>query len=172
MECQQIEELLSDYIENTLSETDHQQVKDHLDHCSACVELKEKMEEMMMILPDLQEEIPFFMKNRLYHIPERLEMKYLPPNPFFRWVAAALIFFAVCLNVFYFTNIYPPARKALHSMVDNIEYVIVNTEAVVEKLKGAKDFFTSTSEITPDIQTDISQNSLKESNYFKGGNHE
>lgn len=145
MECKKIEELLSEYIENELSPEVHDDVSRHLEKCLSCQVLKEQMEELMFSFPELEEEVPFFLKNRLYYIPESREeedvIQMESSRGFLRWMAAVLAGLAFCLGLFYTTNIYPPANRALHTAVAGLESVAVKTEAIYERVKESKMLF-------------------------------
>jgi hypothetical protein len=88
----------------------------------------------MVTLPELQEEIPFFLKNRLLYMPES-QAAIHSKAPVLRWVAAMIGTLILFLNLFYFTNILPPANKALHTLVAQIEKFAVQTEAFLDRLK-------------------------------------
>jgi hypothetical protein len=140
MNCQRVEELLSSYIENELSKELHREISLHLEHCDQCKVLKEKIEELIYVFPDLEEEVPFFLKNRLYYIPEsqavieeRRESKFF----YLKWLAAAIGTFVLFLNLFYFTNIYPPAKRMLHSVVARIKTFTVETGAFIEEVRAS-----------------------------------
>lgn len=145
MDCKQIEDVLSEYIEHELSPEIHKEVSFHLEKCLPCCVLKEQMEELMGVFPELEEEVPFFLKNRLYYIPESqeednvidLEVKW----SYLKWVAAVIGTFVLLLNLFYFTNILPPANRALHSVVCGIETFAVKTGAVYERVKESNVLF-------------------------------
>lgn len=142
MDCQKIEDLLSEYIENDLSQQLRHEVTRHLDRCESCRRLKEKMETLIHSFPDLEEDVPFFLKNRLLYIQETQqdeESKYY----YLKWVAAVIGTFVLFLNLFYFTNIYPPANKTLHATVSHIEAFFVQTEALFEELKESKNILFS-----------------------------
>lgn len=168
MECKEIEELISDYIEHELSPEVHEEVSLHLEKCLACSVLKRQVEELMDSFPDLEEEIPFFLKNRLYYIPESQEEKIIEMESkryYLRWVAAVIGIFVLFLNLFYFTNIYPPANRALHSVVAGIETFAVKTEAIYEKVKESKVLFFLSSEdeeSNGDEKANSSENKNKE----------
>lgn len=131
MECLKVEELLSDYIENDISEELHKAVSMHLRECKACQTLKDKIEDLMSMATELEEDVPFFLKNRLYNIPDMEEEE--PENsPYLKWVAAMIGAFVLFLNLFYFTNIFPAANKTLHLVVAKVERVAVETEAYLE----------------------------------------
>jgi hypothetical protein len=114
----------------------------HLEQCGSCSRLKEKVEELMYAFPDLEEEVPFFLKNRLHYIPESQQVIEMPESRFYylKWVAAAIGTFVLFLNLFYFTNIYPPANRFLHTAVSKIETFTVETGAFFERLKESKNF--------------------------------
>ena len=140
MNCKRVEELLSMYIENELPGELHREISLHLGHCDQCRVLKEKIEELIYVFPDLEEEVPFFLKNRLYYIPEsqavteaRRESKFF----YLKWLAAAIGTFVLFLNLFYFTNIYPPAKRVLHSVVARIKTFTVETEAFIEEVRAS-----------------------------------
>lgn len=143
--CKDIEALLSAYMENDLPAEDAGLVRAHLSECPECRKTKEKMEEILSRLPDLQEEVPFFLKNRLYNIPEIVEKK-APARIFYfpKWLAAAIGTVILFSNLFYFTNIFPPANREMHSFVSSIEKLVVRTGGWFEKVKESKEllFFT------------------------------
>jgi predicted anti-sigma-YlaC factor YlaD len=74
MNCKRVEDLLSMYIENELPGELHREISLHLEHCDQCRVLREKIEELIYVFPELEEEVPFFLKNRLYYIPESQEV--------------------------------------------------------------------------------------------------
>jgi|GEM_PF-616910 len=140
MNCKRVEELLSMYIENELPGELHREVSLHLEDCDQCKVLKEKIEELIYVFPDLEEEVPFFLKNRLYYIPEsqvvieeRRESKFF----YLKWLAAAIGTFVLFLNLFYFTNIYPPAKRVLHSMVARVKTFTVDTGAFIDEVRAS-----------------------------------
>lgn len=140
MNCKQVEDLLSLYIEKEISKELHREISLHLEQCDQCKVLKEKIEELIYVFPDLEEEVPFFLKNRLYYIPEsqavmdeRRESKFF----YLKWLAAAIGTFVLFLNLFYFTNIYPPAKRMLHSMVARIKTFTVETGAFIDEVRAS-----------------------------------
>lgn len=143
MNCKKVEDLLSDYIENDLSEEVRKEVSLHLDECENCRRLKEKMEEMIYSFNDLEEDVPFFLKNRLLYIQESQEEEQ-SRQYYLTWVAAVIGTIILFLNLFYFTNIYPPANKALHGVTARIETIAVETEAFFERLNASKDLIIYT----------------------------
>ncbi|MGD2091107.1 MAG: zf-HC2 domain-containing protein [Candidatus Aminicenantes bacterium] len=140
MNCQRVEELLSMYIENELPGELHREVLLHLEECDQCRLLKDKIEELIYAFPDLEEEVPFFLENRLYYIPEsQAVMEETRESKFFylKWLAAAIGTFVLFLNLFYFTNIYPPAKRMLHSMVAGIKTFTVETGAFIDEVRAS-----------------------------------
>lgn len=138
MNCQRVEDLLSMYIEHELPGDLHREVTLHLEQCDQCRALKEKLEELIYVLPELEEEVPFFLENRLYYIPEsqevieeRRESKYF----YLKWLAASIGTFVLFLNLFYFTNIYPPAKRMLHSVVAGVKTFTVETGAFIDEVR-------------------------------------
>lgn len=143
MECNHVEDLISGYIENELPRELHKEVSLHLETCAACRVLKEKVEDLVYSFPELEEEVPFFVKNRLYYIPESqdniIEMK--NERQYLKWMAAMVGTFVLFLNLFYFTNIVPPANRALHIMLSGIKTISVKTEGIYEKVKESNKLF-------------------------------
>ena len=144
MECRIVENLISAYMENDLDKEQHARVENHLHDCPSCMLLKSKMGELVSRLSDLEEEIPFFLKNRLYNIPEHIEKNRSSKIFFPKWAAAVLGSVILFFNLFYFTNLFPPANKEIHSLVANVERMIVRTGGWIEKIKESKDFLIFT----------------------------
>ena len=143
--CKEIEFLLSAYLENELSPAESDIVARHLRECNSCRQLKEKMEDLLLKMSDLQEEVPFFLKNRLFNIPEISEKKKSAKMIYFpKWLAAAVGTVILFLNLFYFTNIFPPANRRMHAVVGSIETFVVQTGGWFEKVKESKDLLMFT----------------------------
>lgn len=171
--CREIEVLLSAYLENELSKADAASVEEHLDACPGCLAKKEKMEEIIFRLSDLQEEVPFFLKNRLYNIPESLEKKATAKILYFpKWLAAAIGTVILFLNLFYFTNIFPPVNREMHAFVSSIEKIAVKSGGWFEKIKESKDllFFTFFNKKSSEIKDGNRDRAAISANGFdKGG---
>ncbi len=135
MDCTRVEDLLSAYIELDLPEAERRRVEAHLRDCDSCMLLKDKMEDLMDLSGELEEEVPFFLRNRLYNIPEISEVEEPFRYGFLKWVAAMLGTVVLFLNLFYFTNVYPSANKTLHIFVSNVEKFAVEAGAVIERVK-------------------------------------
>jgi predicted anti-sigma-YlaC factor YlaD len=171
--CRDIELLLSAYFENELPKEEADSVAEHLKICPECQQLKEKMEEIIFKLSDLQEEVPFFLKNRLYNILETVERKTSVVVPFFpKWLAAAVGTIILFLNLFYFTNVFPSVNREMHSMVYSIEKFVAKTGGWLEKIKESKDliFFTFFNRKSIGIKGESkTQNVPIEKNFDSGG---
>ena len=144
MDCKIVENLLSAYLENDLDQEQLARVEIHLHGCPSCTLLKSRMGELVSRLSDLEEEIPFFLKNRLYNIPEHIEIKRSRRILFPKWAAAVMGSVILFMNLFYFTNLFPPANREIHSLVANVEKAIVRTGGWIEKIKESKDFLIFT----------------------------
>jgi predicted anti-sigma-YlaC factor YlaD len=143
--CHEIESLLSAYLENDLSPAESDQVGQHLADCPRCLLLKEKLEDMLLKMSELQEEVPFFLKNRLFNIPEFSEKKKIAKIIYFpKWLAAAVGTVILFLNLFYFTNIFPQVNREMHAVVGSIETFVVQTGGWFEKIKESKDLLLFT----------------------------
>ena len=143
--CKEIESSLSAYLENELSAAESGNVTRHLAECPACLDLKEKIEEIVLKLSDLQEEVPFFLKNRLLNIPEISGKKKFAEIIYFpKWLAAAVGTIILFLNLFYFTSIFPSVNREMHAVVGSIETFVVKTGGWFEKIKESKDLLLFT----------------------------
>ncbi|MBN2400647.1 hypothetical protein EH223_09645 [candidate division KSB1 bacterium] len=143
--CKEIESRLSAYLENELSPAESGNIERHLSECPRCLHLKEKMEEILLKMSDLQEEVPFYLKNRLFNIPEISEKRRFAKTVFFpKWLAAAIGTIILFLNLFYFTNIFPSVNREMHVVVGSIETFIVRTGGWFERVKESKDLILFT----------------------------
>jgi predicted anti-sigma-YlaC factor YlaD len=140
MDCDRVEAYLSSFIENDLPADLSPGVSSHIQGCESCRSLKEKMEQLIYLSNDLQEDVPFFLKNRLHYLPEREEREY-SKSVWLKWVAAVVGTVVLFLNLFYFTNIFPPAHKTLHILVSQVQHLAVETGAFLGRLKGSNDQF-------------------------------
>lgn len=138
MDCRKVETLISNFIENDLNEGQREEISRHLKKCKNCRKLKEKLETLIPLCPELQEEVPFFLKNRLYNIFEATEDRETRYG-YLRWVAAAIGTLILFLNLFYFTNIFPAANKTLHVATARVERFLIETKAFIEEFKATGD---------------------------------
>jgi hypothetical protein len=171
--CREIESLLSAYLENELSKEEFDHVAGHLNLCPECLQKKEKIEELIFKLSGLQEDVPFFLKNRLYNISETVEKKVPVEILYFpKWLAAAVGTIILFLNLFYFTNIFPPVNREMHSFVYSIEKFVAKTGGWLEKVKESKDllFFTFFNKKSIEIKEETKiRNVAIEKSLDKGG---
>lgn len=173
MDCKKVEDLMSMYIENEVSREIHKEISLHLGQCENCRQLKEKVEELIYTFPELEEDVPFFVKNRLYYIPESQALKATTRGSkyfYLKWVAAVIGTFVLFLNLFYFTNILPPANRALHKAVAEIKTLTVETGAFLEKVTESKDLFIfSIFKGDSDDDPDANVNESIDNNFENGG---
>jgi len=142
MNCNKFEELLSAYQDNTLSPDQKKEFTKHMNKCPDCEETVDRVNHLKSILPELNQEVPFFLRNRLYLIGEsEEEITPVKNYGYIRWVAAAIGTMVLFLNLFYFTNIFPAANKTLHTAVAGIENFVVETEAFIGRIKESNNFF-------------------------------
>lgn len=171
--CRDMEALLSSYLENELSRGDAAEVEKHLAECADCRGKKEKIEELIFRLSELQEEVPFFLKNRLYNIPKIVEKKSRGKTIHFpQWLAAAIGTVILFLNLFYFTNIFPSVNREMHSLVSSVEKFVVRSEGWLEKIKESKELFLFTffSKKSIEIKETVqNQGGITVENLNKGG---
>ncbi|MEN8223440.1 MAG: zf-HC2 domain-containing protein [Acidobacteriota bacterium] len=142
MNCTKFEELLSAYQDNTLSPDQKREFTEHMGACPDCEGIVNGVDHLKSILPELNRDVPFFLKNRLYLIGES-EEEAAPARNFgyIRWVAAAVGTMVLFLNLFYFTNIFPAANKTLHTAVAGIENFVVEAEAFIGRIKESNNLF-------------------------------
>jgi hypothetical protein len=96
-------------------------------------------------MPELQEDVPFCLKNRLFNIPEFSEKEKVARIAFFpKWLAAAVGTVILFLNLFYFTNIFPQVNREMHALVGSIETLAVKTGGWFETIKESKDLLLFT----------------------------
>jgi len=163
--CEKVQSLLSLYHENELSDELGHLVFEHLETCKECADIEDNIFQIKSLLPELNEDVPFFLKNRLYLISET-EIKDTPPAySALKWIAAMVGTFILFLNLFYFTNIYPSANRVLHKTVSKIENFVVEARVFIEQIggSGVPDFFKNNKKISEieDKKKYKKENSLK-----------
>ena len=143
MKCNEFEELLSDYLENRLGPEMMKAAGAHIKECPDCAAVSGNVDHIVSILPELNREIPFFLKNRLYLIGTETEEETVGSKNFMfiKWIAAVIGTAVLFLNLFYFTNIFPAANKTLHTAVAGIENFIVEAEAFIGRIKETNNMF-------------------------------
>ena len=170
--CREIEAWLSAYLENDLPREAVVDVEEHLRGCAACRAKKERLEALLDSLPELQEDVPFFLKNRLYNIPDIVEKETAAPRHYFpKWLAAAVGTVVLFLNLFYFTNVFPAANRRMHALVSSVERVAVRTGGWLEKFKESKEliFFTFFGRKSLEIRENDRNEDFFSAGFDKGG---
>jgi len=144
--CREIQELLASYIDRDLQPEIREEIDQHLPRCPECRALKQTMESLLERLPDLEEEIPFFLRNRLLNIPDRKKAPNRAWTMVFmgKWAAALIGSVLLFLNLFYFTDIYPAANRTMHSVVSQMEKLVSQTGGFVEKVRESKNLLLFT----------------------------
>ena len=85
-----------------------------------------------------------------------------------KWLAAAVGTIILFLNLFYFTNIFPPVNREVHSVVSSMERFFVKTGGWFEKIKESKDllFFTFFNKKSMDAKDDKADQTIKNEKDF------
>lgn len=113
MKCERVEELLSPYMEDDLSQEDRRAVEEHLKSCPSCSLLLSSLKETTESLADFPEtEVSGGLLNTLYAIPDRKKRFSLGLDFFLRpslQPVLAAITIVLTLISFYFFN---PNKKA------------------------------------------------------------
>ena len=138
MKCNDINNYLSDYLEQNLDHALSKRIADHLRNCESCGRLKERMEQLLTDCTSLNEDIPFFLRNRLYYIPESKTRETKQKHFYVKWAVAMVGTFLLFLNLFYFTNISPAINRHLHSIVSEIGIIAVQAESIFQKVKVSR----------------------------------
>lgn len=144
MKCSEVRELISLYIENEVDRHIHERMSEHFRQCAECRRFKETLEEIIDQMSDMEEDVPFFLRNRLLNLPEKMEKRKRHWLLFPKWAAAAVGTFVLFFNLFYFTNIYPAANRGMHSFVADMGKIIDHTAGFVDKLKESKNLLLFT----------------------------
>jgi len=170
--CREFEARLSAYLENELPGDAAADLETHLRGCAACRGKKERMEELLGSLAELQEEVPFFLKNRLYNIPDIVEKEAVARRRYFpSWLAAAVGTVVLFLNLFYFTNVFPAANRQMHSLVSSVERFAVRTGGWLEQFKESKEliFFTFFGKKSLQVRENDQEGKWKGDGFDQGG---
>jgi hypothetical protein len=119
MRCEHIEELLSPYLEDELSQEERRAVEEHVKSCGSCSLLLSSLEETTRSLIGFPElEVSQGLLNRLYSIPDKKKKFSLGPDFFLRpslQPVLAVIAIVLTLVSFYFFN---PNKKAFDRAVN------------------------------------------------------
>ena len=139
--CLRFEEHLSDWIEGQLDPQTTAFMEEHARKCPACATLREMMDQTLSLGPTLQEEVPFYLKNRLYIIPENqyAEAAEDTPSRMLRLAAAMVGISVLLLHLFYFTNLVPAGNRVVHRFFSGLGNVVVTVSALLETSSDAQD---------------------------------
>jgi predicted anti-sigma-YlaC factor YlaD len=146
MRCDEARDLFLEYWEQLLSEELRKELRQHLQECRECALLFEQYGQVVTDLGELSSEPPFWVKFRLNNIyQEKKEfrrkrsggsLKFLMN----KWVVAAVASVLILLNLFYFTNIFPPANRGMRTLVAGAEALWIKAEGFVERVKDSGNF--------------------------------
>jgi hypothetical protein len=141
-QCKQINYLLSDYLEGTLTARKKREIDSHLKVCPRCRQLVQSTQRVQDILPGLSRRPPDHLIRRLMLIPRNTEISgvYQPGIYRIKWIAAVFVTFLLLFNLLYFTNFNPRMNSFLHHLVFSIQKLKVKTESIYSTFKRKKTF--------------------------------
>lgn len=171
--CEEVRDILSSYHDNELSDETAHLVSEHIDKCPTCSKIEEDIFQIKSILPELNEDVPFYLRNRLYFISESSTEESEYRYSKLKWVAAMIGAVLLFLNLFYFTNIYPSANRVLHRTVSKIETFVIEAKVFIEQIGGSEypSYLKENKKLSEGKKADErKENSLK-SRLFKGVNY-
>ena len=142
MRCERIEELLSPYLEDELTQEERQTVDNHLRTCADCAELLSLMRETRESLSSFPEvEVSEGLTEKLYELPQkRRKFRFVSDfllRPSFQPIMAA----ATVLLVFVSFYMFHPERSTINRSIER-QYKIGFSK--VEKLYAEADSITHT----------------------------
>ncbi len=146
MNCDQIRELFLEFYEHQLSEKEEREFRNHLADCSNCQELFDAYQQTVSDLGELKREPPFWVKFRLNNLyldyqPVKTKRRSKHLNIFLnKWVVAVAATLIILVNLFYFTNIFPPANRSLRLAVASVESLLGKAESLFEQVKDSGNF--------------------------------
>ena len=142
MGCEKIEELLSPYIEDELTQEQKHSVEDHLRTCSNCAELLTLMraaKESLASFPEV--DVSGELTEKLYALPQkRKKLRFIPDillRPSFQPIMAAATVLLTLVSFYAFH----PERSAINRAIERQFHASVNK---VEKLYAEAGSFTHT----------------------------
>lgn len=141
-QCKQINDLLSGYLEGTLTAHEMRDVHSHLEICPSCRQLVQSMQRVRDILPGLSHRPPRHLIRRLRLIPPNTETPAVYRFGIHRvkWIAAVFVTFLLLFNLLYFTNFNPRMNSFLHHVVFSIQKLKVKTESIYSTFKRKRTF--------------------------------
>jgi len=139
--CLRFEEHLSDWIEGQLDPQTTLFMEQHAKACVSCANLRDMMDQTIYLAPSLQEDVPFFLKNRLYNIPENQHADAAEdtPSKMLRLAAAMVGISVLLLHLFYFTNLVPAGNRIVHRLFSGLGNMVVNVSALLETSSDGQD---------------------------------
>ncbi len=153
MKCEHIEELLSPYLENELSQEQKQTVAAHLKACSSCRELLSLLQEVSASLTAFPEvEISGELQNRLQAVPDkkkrfRLNLDFLI-RPSLQPILAAATVLLTVVSFYAFNpnrgDINKAVERQFHTGYQKIEKLYVRAESFTNSLSGQKEILIDT----------------------------
>lgn len=148
MECERIEELLSPYLEDELTQEERQTVDKHLRTCAGCAELLSLMREAKESLSSFPEvEVSEGLTEKLYELPQkRRKFRFVSDfllRPSFQPIMAA----ATVLLVFVSFYMFHPERSTINRSIEShlkigfskVEKLYAEAESVTHTLGEYKD---------------------------------
>jgi hypothetical protein len=146
MNCRQIENLLSPYLENDLSQEKKILVENHIKKCPQCSELLSFMREAKTSLAEMPEfEVSPSLRKKLYKIPKKkfkLSFDFLLKPALQPIIAAAM----VLITVFSLYTLNPDKDKInktinqhIHAGYSKIEQLYAKAESLTHSLAGYKE---------------------------------
>ena len=150
MECKNIEELLSPYLEDELTQQERQAVEEHLASCPACTILLSLMKEAHISLSTFPElEVSRDLVEKLYGVPQKKKRFSLVYDfllrPSFQPILAAV---AILLTVVSFYMFHPnrnaideAIERQFHIGLSKVEKLYAEAESVTNSLGEYKDSF-------------------------------
>jgi len=148
MNCHNIEELLSPYLEKTLPPQDKKIVEQHLKACPHCKELLINLQELTSALTDFPEfETSQDLLGRLESIPQKrkafkVNLDFLN-LPAFQPVMAVASIFLVLFSIYFFhpnrNNINKTINRQIHAGYSTVEKLYAGTVSFASSLGEHKD---------------------------------
>ena len=119
MGCERIEELLSPYLENELSQEEKQAVETHIHTCSECAELLSLMKQTTESLASFPEvEVNDNLIEKLYELPQRRKKFHFVTDFLLRPAYQPIMAAATILLVFVSFYAFHPERSAINRSVE------------------------------------------------------
>ncbi len=150
MECKNIEELLSPYLEDELAQPERQAIEEHLAFCKACVELFSFMKEARLSLSTFPElEISQELVEKLYGVPQKKKRFSLVYDFLLRPSFQPILATATILLTVVSFYMFHPNRGAINDTIERhfrlglskVEKLYAEAESITDSLGEYKDSF-------------------------------